>query len=132
MAHPHSDQLLAGPQLPGSSLQHNDCRHLLVVQGRIVPLTRTEYGLTMLLLRRVEQVQASASAGRMNFFVPVGDLLQAVPVTRETLRQHVRNANVKLAPHGIALASVGTYGYTAVFVGGQEDQVQSQQALARS
>ncbi len=130
MAHSHPDQLLAGPQLAGCSLHHNDRRHLLVIGGRIVPLTRTEYSLTMLLLRRVEQVQASASAGRMNFFVPVSDLLQVVPVTKETLRQHVRNANVKLAPHGIALAAVGTYGYTAVFLGSQEELLQSQQSLA--
>jgi len=49
-------------------MQHNDHRHVLIIKDRIVPLTRTEYTITMVLLRNAEDIQASsAHAGRMNF-----------------------------------------------------------------
>jgi hypothetical protein len=118
MAHPSHDRLLAGPHCASLSMQHNDHRHVLIIKDRIVPLTRTEYTITMLLLHNVEVIQiSSAQAGRMNFFVPIGELLQVAQLSREILRQHIRNANVKLAPHGVVLAAVGGYGYTVVFLG---------------
>ena len=117
MTHPSHDRLLAGPHCASLSMQHNDHRHVLIIKDRIVPLTRTEYTITMVLLRNVEDIQASsAHAGRMNFFVPIGELLQVTRLSREVLRQHIRNANVKLAPHGVVLAAVGGYGYTVVFL----------------
>lgn len=131
MADRHADQLLAGPRLSDIAIYHNDHRHMLIMKGRIVPLTRTEYTLTMILLRKVEQVQASSQGGRMNFFVPMADLLQAAYLSRETLRQHIRNASVKLAPYGVTLAAVGSYGYTAVFLGEPEVERESQQVVAR-
>ena len=119
----HAYQLVAGPHIAGFALHQNDRRHLLVIKDRIIPLTRTEYALTMILLHRVEQVQHASLGGRMNFFVSISELLQVVPISKETLRQHIRNARTKLAPYGISLASVGGYGYTVVFCDpGEQDE----------
>jgi DNA-binding response OmpR family regulator len=128
----HLDQLVGGPQIAGYRLQHNDWRHLLVIEGRIIPLTRTEYALTMALLRKAEQVQAPAAPGRMNFFVAIEELLQVAPMSRETLRQHLRNARAKLLPYGITLSAVGLYGYTAVFLRSQHGAERSQRGSAQS
>ena len=57
MTHPAHDRLLAGPHCAGLSLHYNDHRHVLIVKDRIVPLTRTEYTITMLLLRHAEALQ---------------------------------------------------------------------------
>ncbi len=128
----HLDQLVGGPHLAGYRLQHNDWRHLLVIEGRIIPLTRTEYALTMALLRKAEQMQAREAPGRMNCFVAIEDLLQVAPVSRETLRQHLRNARAKLLPYGITLSAVGPYGYTAVFLHNQQGSEPGQRGSTRS
>jgi hypothetical protein len=107
------DHLIAGPQVSGYKLAHNDEYHLLVVNHRIAPLTPTEYLLSMALLRVRERWEAAT--GRAPLCASFAHLQHVTGIRqRNLLSKHVSNASCKLAPLGIRFASVGE-GYITLF-----------------
>ncbi len=108
-----ADHLIAGPQVAGYKLAHNDEYHLLVVNHRVAPLTPTEYLLSMALLRVRERWEAAT--GRAPLCASFAHLQHITGIRqRNLLSKHVSNASCKLAPLGIRFASVGE-GYITLF-----------------
>ena len=108
-----ADHLIAGPQIAGYKLAHNDEYHLLVVNHRIAPLTPTEYILSMALLRVRERWEAAT--GQVPLCASFADLQRVTGIRqRNLLSKHVSNASCKLAPLGIRFACVGE-GYMTLF-----------------
>ncbi len=108
-----TDHLIAGPQVAGYKLAHNDEYHLLVVNHRIAPLTPTEYLLSMALLRVRERWEAAT--GHVPLCASLAYLQHVTGICqRNLLSKHVSNASCKLAPLGIRFASVGN-GYITLF-----------------
>lgn len=108
-----ADHLIAGPQVAGYKLAHNDEYHLLVVNHRIAPLTPTEYLLSIALLRVRERWEAAT--GRVPLCASFAHLQHVTGIRqRNLLSKHVSNASCKLTPLGIRFASVGE-GYMTLF-----------------
>jgi hypothetical protein len=104
---------MAGPQVAGYTLSHNDDYHLLVINHRIAPLTPTEYVLSMAMLRLRERWEAAT--GRTPLCASFAHLRHVTGIQqRNLLSKHISNASCKLAPLGIRFASVGD-GYITLF-----------------
>ncbi len=106
-------QLVAGPQVAGRKLYHNDKQCLLIMNGRILPLTPTEYLLSMTLFRQRERWERTN--GQAPFCASLPHLQAATGIQqRSLLAKHVSNASCKLAPLGMRFVSVGD-GYVLLF-----------------
>jgi hypothetical protein len=100
------DRLVAGPQIAGCRMSHNDERHLLVINGRLAALTPTEYLLSMALLRQRERWETVM--GQIPLCVSFAELKQISGIQqRKLLAKHLNNASLKLMPLGVRLIGIG-------------------------
>lgn len=115
-----SETLRAGPIIGTHRIQHNEEHTLLVIDGRIIRFTPTEYRLVMLLLRHRERLLNSPQTCPL--FVRSTELQQGARLgTRPLLIKHLSNANAKLWTAGFTIARVATYGYVLMEVKEQEN-----------
>jgi hypothetical protein len=106
-------QLEAGPAVAGCRILQNEEQYVLVINGRIAPLTPTEYLLVMALLR--QRAQWEAAVGRAPFAASHALLRQVTGIEQQKLlARHMSNASLKLFPLGIRLICVRE-GYAAFF-----------------
>jgi hypothetical protein len=104
-----------GPMIRGHHIQHIDAFSMLVIDGRAIEFTPTEYLLVMALLSQLEKLQ-SANQEPTDFYVSFERLQQCASLNNRTLlARHISNASTKLWPAGISIARVDQYGYMIVF-----------------
>ncbi len=105
-------QLCDGLPLAGSRVQYNDGRYLLIVNGRFVDLTPTEYLLWKLLYERRARLDQESDADR---FVSYEELESSTALPRYLVQRHLQNADLKFqAATPFRIASVGDLGYMLV------------------
>jgi len=105
-------QLCDGLPLAGSRVQYNDGRYLLIVNGRFVDLTPTEYLLWKLLYERRARLDQESDADR---FVSYEELESSTALPRYLVQRHLQNADLKFqAATPFRVASVGDLGYMLV------------------
>ena len=105
-------QLCDGLPLAGSRVQYNDGRYLLIVNGRFVDLTPTEYLLWKLLYERRARLDQESDADR---FVSYEELESSTALPRYLVQRHLQNADLKFqAATPFRIASVGDLGYILV------------------
>jgi DNA-binding response OmpR family regulator len=92
-------------QLHGHQVLHSETRHLVIIDGVVVPCTPTEYGLLVPLLYHVGEA------------VPYTNLLgmsRQQPLTRSirlSLTRHVSRLRARLWPCGLDIVCLIGYGY---------------------
>jgi DNA-binding response OmpR family regulator len=92
-------------QLQGHQVQYSAARHLVIIDGVIVPCTPTEYGLLVPLLHHTGEV------------VPFPRLLgmsEQQPLTRSLRRgltQHMSRLRARLWPFGLDILCLTGHGY---------------------
>jgi DNA-binding response OmpR family regulator len=107
------EHLCEGPEIFGHRVQHNEQHTLLVIDGRLIRLTPTEYRLVMLLLQHRERLLASPQTSAL--FVSIPDLQKTAALgNRPLLIKHLSNADAKLWTAGLTIARVADYGYVLV------------------
>ncbi len=92
-------------QLQGHQVQHSDVRHLVIIDGVIVPCTPTEYDLLVPLLYH---------AGEAVPFPRLLGLSEQQPLTRSIRRgltQHMSRLRARLWPFGLDILCLTGYGY---------------------
>ncbi len=105
-------QLCDGLPLAGSRVQYNDGRYVLIVNGRFVDLTPTEYMLWKLLYERRARPDQEGDADR---FVSYEELESSTALPRYLVQRHLQNADLKFqAATPFRIASVGDLGYMLV------------------
>ncbi len=105
-------QLCDGLPLAGSRVQYNDGRYVLIVNGRFVDLTPTEYLLWKLLYERRARPDQEGDADR---FVSYEELEASTALPRYLVQRHMQNADLKFsASTPFRIASVGDLGYMLV------------------
>jgi hypothetical protein len=105
-------QLCDGLPLTGSRVQYNDGRYILIVNGRFVDLTPTEYLLWKLLYERRIRPDQDGDADR---FVSYEELESRTSLPRYLVQRHLQNADLKFqAATPFRIASVGDLGYLLV------------------
>jgi hypothetical protein len=107
-------QLQDGPQLTGFIVQHNDLRHVVVIDHFIIPMTKTEYNLCMIIMEKMSQFQTEKQMD-LNVFTAFECLEKQTKLPRWLIMRHINNANGKLLTTGITINRVGDHGYTLVF-----------------
>jgi len=90
-----NEQLCEGPRLGGCKIQYNNWQHLYVVDGRIIPLSPTEYNLFMLLYQRAIQVQQRESSDGFVSFEELEESLN-YGVSHRCLTRHMGNVRNKI------------------------------------
>jgi DNA-binding response OmpR family regulator len=92
-------------QLHGHLVQHSDVRHLIIIDGVIVPCTLTEYHLLVILLYH---------AGEVVPFARLLTLPEEEPLSRgirRRLTQQVSRLRARLWPFDLDILCLTGYGY---------------------
>ncbi|MFL5667653.1 MAG: hypothetical protein ACJ8BW_40850 [Ktedonobacteraceae bacterium] len=92
-------------QLHGHQVQHSDVRHLVIIDGVIVPCTPTTYNLLVPLLYH---------AGEVVPFPRLLGLPEQQPLSRSIRRgltQHMSRLRARLWPFGLDILCLTGYGY---------------------
>lgn len=106
------NRLIPGPLL-GQRMYYEDRQHLLIIRGRVVRLTPTEYLLSMVLLWQRASWESAGRQGR--FYTPLADLSHKSGIRDHyLLAKHLISASSKLEPLGYSFVRVGAEGYTVL------------------
>jgi DNA-binding response OmpR family regulator len=106
-------QFKLGP-LSGEKILHDDQHHKLVVNDRVLPLSPKEYKLVIALLHQRQKWQESEE--QASILLSIGQLQKLTGIlSQASLQRHLSNAAVKLAPLGILVVNVRSYGYLILF-----------------
>lgn len=107
-------QLIPGLLSMLQQVEHDDAHHKLVINDRVAPLSPTQYALTLALLRQRKVWEASG--GQAPLCVSVMQLMQrAELLSREVLLRQLSSAGMRLAPFGLHILNVHSYGYLILF-----------------
>jgi hypothetical protein len=96
------DQLMTGPPLKGYRVAHNDDAHLLVINGRIAPLSPTEYLLALALLQQRSRWERAEDQAPFCTSFAVLHRLTGI-AHRRLLMRHMSNTSLKLGPLGLRI-----------------------------
>jgi DNA-binding response OmpR family regulator len=118
----HPEILCEGPVIRGHRIQHNEQHGTLVIDGRLIHFTPTEYRLVMLLLRHRERLLTSPHTSAL--FVSIAELQETAALgKRPLLIKHLSNAAAKLWTAGLTIARVATYGYILIEIEEKEKHI---------
>lgn len=125
MRQPVQSHLMSGPLL-GWHMFHDDCHHLLIIRGRVIKLTPTEYVVSMVLLWQRASWESAKRLGR--FYTPLADLhAKSGIIDVYLLAKHISNASNKLEPLSIGFVRVGGEGYAVLL---EEERAEQEGGLA--
>ena len=98
-------QFLEGPAIAGHVVQYSERQRLLLIDGKPVDCTPTEYPLLMCMLQQSERSVPLASLAQCAFHSALDSS------TRHCLTQHIGRMRRKLRPFGIGIHCVRGDGY---------------------
>lgn len=106
-----SQQQLNQFQLADYRFEYHDGWEKLSINGRLIPLTPTEYRLCMVFLRQWQHHLATQEELMIISYVSISTLQRQTSIpNKQLLRKHVVNANGKLAVYGLRISrTVGGY-----------------------
>lgn len=106
-----SQQQLHRFQLADYRFEYHDGWEKLSINGRLIPLTPTEYRLCIAFLRQWQYHLATQEELMIISYISLGTLQRQISLpNKQLLRKHVVNANGKLAVYGLRISrTVGGY-----------------------
>jgi DNA-binding response OmpR family regulator len=106
-----SQQQLHQFQLAAYRFEYHDGWEKLSINGRLIPLTPTEYRLCMAFLRHWQHHLTTQEQLMIISYLSTGTLQRQTSLpNKQLLRKHVVNANGKLAVYGLRISrTVGGY-----------------------
>ncbi len=103
-------------QLANHCFEYHDAWEKLSINGRLIPLTPTEYRLCMAFLRQWQHHFATQEELVIISYMSIGTLQKQISLpNKQLLRKHVVNTNGKLAVYGLRISrAVGGYMLTMI------------------
>lgn len=99
---PPADRLVLGPQVAGRCIYRQDVQRCIIIDGRLVRLSPSEYRVSVPLLRQREQWER----GQAPLWTTSVALASASGIAAALLHRYITRASQKLTPSGIEFVRI--------------------------